>query len=86
MLAAMFPGMTEEQIVHKIAADQQRRAMEMQQVKQVMDAFSAGAKAGVKVMTGIKVRVHGMRGEVGGWSWMKNTFAGVTNLKKSRKA
>ena len=47
MLAAMFPGMTEEQIVHKIAADQQQQAMEMQQVKQAMDAFNAaGAKGG----------------------------------------
>ena len=48
MLASMFPGMTEAQIVHKIAADQQQQAMEMQQVKQAMDAINAGAKGGGK--------------------------------------
>ena len=48
MIAAMFPRMTEEQIVHKIAADQQRPALEMQQVKQAMDAFNAGARSGTK--------------------------------------
>ena len=47
MLAAMFPGMTEEQIVHKIVADQQQQVMEMQQINQAMDAFNAaGAKGG----------------------------------------
>ena len=44
----MFPGMTEEQIVHKIAADQQQSFMEMQQIKQAMDAFNAAGGAGAK--------------------------------------
>ena len=48
MLAAMFRGMTEEQIVHRIAADQQQSFMEMQQIKQAMDAFKAAGGAGAK--------------------------------------
>ncbi len=64
MLAAMFPGMTEERIVHKIVADQQQQPMEMQQVRQAIAASqAAGAMVEVpvevpqvKVVTGTKVR------------------------------
>ena len=43
----MFPGMTEELIVYKLAADKQQQAMEMQQVKQAIAASqAAGAMSG----------------------------------------
>ena len=71
MLASMLPGMTEEQIVHKIAADQQQQAMEMQQVKQAMDAINAGAKGGGKGDDWHQGKGAWHKGGKGEWFWMK---------------
>ena len=47
MLAAMFPGFSEEQIVQKIAADQQQQAMKMAQMEHAIAAAqTAGLAAG----------------------------------------